>query len=79
MGEVFPKGILVGYVQGGQEDPGTQLKRIRVRPAVRRGRALEVFLLDERPPLGDATRLYPESGGTPAGAPPVPGGTTGGP
>ncbi len=79
MGEVFPKGILVGYVQGGQEDPGTQLKRIRVRPAVRRGRALEVFLLDERPPLGDATRLYPESGGTPAGAPPVPGGTAGGP
>ncbi len=75
MGEVFPRGILVGYVLGGEEDPRTQLKRIRVRPAASRGRTLEVFLLEERPPLGDATGLYPEPGGTPAGSPPVPGGS----
>lgn len=79
MGEVFPKGVLVGYVRGGHEDPETQLKRIRVRPAVRKGRALELFLLEERPPLGDATKLYPEETGTPVGAPPIPGGTAGGP
>lgn len=79
MGEVFPRGVLVGYVRGGQEDSGTQLKRVRVRPAVRRGRALDLFLLDERPPLGDATTLYPKSEATPAGVPVAPGGPAGGP
>ncbi len=79
MGEVFPKGILVGHVLSGEEDPRTQLKRVRVRPAVRRGRATEVFLLQERPPLGDASRLFPEPDGSPGGIPPVPGEPSGRP
>jgi rod shape-determining protein MreC len=79
MGEVFPKGILVGHVLAGEEDEKSQLKRIRVRPAVRRGRALEVFLVEERPPAGDATKSYPEPEGRPAGVPPLPGGATGSP
>lgn len=74
MGEVFPRGILVGHVLAGEEDRTTQLRRIRIRPAVARGRALEVFLLTERPPFGDASSLYPVAA-TRSGAPaPMPAG-----
>lgn len=73
MGEIFPKGILVGHVLAGEEDPRTQLKRIRVRPAARRGRVGEVFVLTERPPEGDASTYYPEPEPSPVSPPRIPG------
>jgi len=74
LGEVFPKGIRVGHVVGSEEDPRTQLKRVRVEPGVRRGIASEVFLIEERPPEDDASDRFPEPDMTPSGMPPLPGG-----
>lgn len=59
LGEIFPKGILVGHVVGAEPESRTQMKRVHVRPAARRGRMQEVFLVNERPPEGDATPLFP--------------------
>lgn len=75
LGEVFPRGILVGHVLGGEENPRTQLKRIRIRPAVQRGRARELFLVGGKPPEADASQLSPQPTITPEGQPPLPGGT----
>jgi rod shape-determining protein MreC len=74
LGEIFPRGILVGHVLGGEQNPRTQLKRIRIRPAVRRGSAREVFLVTERPPNADGSTLSPPSEQAPAKPPPLPGG-----
>ncbi|MDM7916527.1 MAG: rod shape-determining protein MreC [Candidatus Eisenbacteria bacterium] len=79
LGEVFPRGILVGHVVGAEEDRRTQLKRVRVQGAVRRGRAYQVFLVEERPPEGDASGLYPEPSRVPPGPPPMPGAVGPGP
>jgi rod shape-determining protein MreC len=72
MGEIFPKGIAVGTVLKGEDDPRTQLKLIRVRPVVSRGRVAEVYLVGERPPDGDASPLFPEPEQTVTGSPPMP-------
>lgn len=74
LGEVFPAGILVGHVRGAETDIRSQMKRILIRPVSRRGRVQEVFLLDERPPLGDASSLFRPPESTPARAIPLPGG-----
>jgi rod shape-determining protein MreC len=73
LGEVFPRGILVGYVIGAEPETRTQLKRIHVRPSARRGRMQEVFLVNEGPPEGDATPLFPAPEPTPAETPALPG------
>lgn len=73
LGEVFPRGILVGYVVGAEAETRTQLKRIHVRPSARRGRLQEVFLVNERPPEGDATPLFPAAEPTPVEPPGLPG------
>jgi len=73
LGEVFPRGILVGHVVGSEPDPRTQMKRIRVRPAAGGGGHHEVFLLDERPGERDAGDLYPSPGLRDAAAPALPG------
>jgi rod shape-determining protein MreC len=74
LGEIFPRGILVGYVLGAEQNPRTQLKRIRIEPAVHRGSAREVFLVHEKPPGADGSGLFPASGQEPPGPPPAPGG-----
>ncbi|MBM3287997.1 MAG: rod shape-determining protein MreC [Candidatus Eisenbacteria bacterium] len=73
MGEVFPKGIFVGTVLKGEDDPRNQLKLVRVRPLVRPGGITELVLLRERPPEGDATPLYPEPEPTAPGGTALPG------
>jgi rod shape-determining protein MreC len=73
LGEVFPMGILVGYVVGEKRDPRTQLKGVEVKPAVRQARAQEVFLVRERPPDADGSSLFPMSSPRAAGEPPAPG------
>ena len=74
LGEVFPSGIRVGHVVGTEPDPRTQLKRVRIRPAANRGRAQEVFVVQEKAGEGDATDLFPEPSATPPGATPFSGG-----
>jgi rod shape-determining protein MreC len=74
LGEVFPSGIRVGHVVGTEPDPRTQLKRVRVRPAVNRGRAQEVFVVQERAGEADAKDLFPDPSPTPPGEPPISGG-----
>ncbi len=58
LGEVFPAGILVGFVVSIETDARSQMKRILIRPSSRRGRIQEVFVLEERPPVGDASDLF---------------------
>jgi rod shape-determining protein MreC len=74
LGEVFPMGILVGYVSGEDRDPRTQLKWVEVQPAARRARAQEVFLIREKPPEADGSSLYPPPESSPAGEIALPGG-----
>lgn len=75
LGEVFPMGILVGFVSGEDRDPSSQLKWIEVRPAARRGRAQEVFLIREKPPEADGSSLFPQPERSPKGPSALPGGT----
>jgi rod shape-determining protein MreC len=74
LGEVFPSGIRVGYVLGTEPDPRTQLKRVRVRPSADRGRAQNIFVVEERAGGADASALFPEPRTTRTGPPPFPGG-----
>ncbi|MBD3163365.1 MAG: hypothetical protein GF346_12870 [Candidatus Eisenbacteria bacterium] len=74
LGEIFPEGILVGHVVGADLNPRTQLKRIRVRPAVSRGDTRELFLVRERPPASDGSTLTPIARGASPTPPPIPGG-----
>ena len=74
LGEVFPEGILVGHVVGSEESPRTQMKRIRVRPAVARGETRELFLVRERPPASGGPTLTPTARGSAPSFPPLPGG-----
>ncbi len=73
LGEVFPRGILVGYIIDAESETHTQMKRVHVRPAARRGRMQEVFLVNERPPEGDAAPLFPAPEPTPSVVPALPG------
>jgi rod shape-determining protein MreC len=73
LGEIFPRGILVGHVVSAEPETRTQMKRVHVRPASRRGRMQEVFLVNERPPEGDAAPLFPAPDSTPGTAPALPG------
>ncbi len=74
LGEVFPSGIRVGNVLGSEPDPRTQLKRVRVRPSVNRGRTLEVFVIEGRPGEIEASALFPEPMSIPPGISPLAGG-----
>lgn len=73
LGEVFPAGILVGHVRATVVEPRSQMKAVLIRPASRRGRVQEVFILDERPPIGDASSLFVPPEPTPARPVPLPG------
>ena len=73
LGEIFPRGILVGHVVRADAEAPSQLKRVHVRPSTRRGRMQEVFLVNEHPPEGDATPLFPAPDPGPAAPPALPG------
>lgn len=63
LGSVFPRGLLVGWVIGGNTEGSGLLRQIRLRPAADLARAEEVFILLQAP-LGaaepeEASSLYP--------------------
>jgi rod shape-determining protein MreC len=57
LGEIYPRGVLVGHVIGAEQNPRTLLKRIRVHPAARRGQIREVFLIGESLPDRGASEI----------------------
>ena len=45
LGEVFPEGIVVGYVSSVKKKPNYIFQEVKVKPAVNFGRLEEVFLI----------------------------------